>query len=98
MFCKTFDTEKGQIVAITQRDDEAKDEWQIAVLCQPDGADSHCQVALGFSTRENRDRMFQQLSEETVLRLTAGLYACFPNGEFSPEAFEQVFSPPQESV
>lgn len=98
MFCKTFDTEKGQIVAIAQRDDEAKDEWQIAVLCQPDGADSHCQVALAFSTRENRDHMFQQLSERTALRLTAGLYSCFPNGEFSPEAFERVFSPPQESA
>lgn len=98
MFCKTFDTGKGQIVAIAQLDDEATNGWQIAVLCQPQGADSHCQVALGFSTREKRDRMFQQLSEKTVLNLTAGLYSCFPDGQFSQAAFDQAFPFHQETA
>lgn len=97
MFCKTFDTDKGQIVAIAQRDDEAVNEWQIAILCQPDGADSHCQVALGFSAREKRDLMFSQLSEKTVLSITSGLYACFPNGKFSPEAYAMIFGSQQEA-
>lgn len=96
MFCKTFDTDRGQIVALSQCDTEADNEWQIAVLCQPIGADSHCQVALGFATREKRDLMFDRLSEKTVLNLTAGLYDCFPEGEFSPEAYARIFVSQQE--
>lgn len=98
MFCKTFDTERGQIVAIAQFDEEAAAGWQIAVLCQPDGADSHCQVALGFSSREKRDLMFEQLSEKTVLNITAKLFDCFPGGEFSQEAFEQAFPKLQDTT
>ena len=97
MFCKTFDTDKGQVVAISQRDEEASNQWQIAVLCQPEGADSHCQVALGFSTREKRDLMFDRLSAKTALSVVSGLYACFPGGEFSIEAFELIFGSQQDA-
>lgn len=91
-FCRVFETERGQIVVLKEYHDEGTDPWVIAFLCQPDGAAGPCIVALAFSEEEKRDQMFDRLTVGTALRLTACVYSCFPDGEFSDEALQQLSS------
>ena len=90
-FCKVFNRGTDQFVVLKQYDDSRSDPWTLSLLCQPHGCDNFCEVALGFSTQEKREAMFNKVDLRIVLDLTKDIFDCFPEGEFNPDAFASAY-------